>query len=63
MRNRFWNIIRETEWFAVIAIVLLATAFLIAVLIAVEVVTPLLWVLVVTMGFAAVVSSVFSHRR
>lgn len=60
--RRFWNSMREVEWYAVIAIVLLAAAFLLAVLIAASVLTPLLWVLAVTMGFAAVVSAVFSHR-
>ena len=62
MVRRFWNALRETEWYAVIAIVLLAAAFLLAVLIATSVVTPFLWVLAVTMGFAAVVSAIFSHR-
>lgn len=59
---RFWNIVREVEWYAIIAMVLLAAALILAVLIAMSVVTPLLWVLAVVMGFAAVVSSVFSHR-
>lgn len=59
---RFWNRVREVEWYAVIAIVLLVAALLLSVLIAVQAVTPALWVLAVTMGFSAVVSAVFSHR-
>lgn len=59
---RFWNALREVEWYAVIAILLLAAATLLAVLIATSVVTPMLWVLAVTFGFSAVVSAVFSHR-
>jgi len=59
---RFWNIIREVEWYAVIAILLLVVAVILAVLIAIGAVVPLLWVLAVTFGFAAVVAAVFSHR-
>lgn len=59
---RFWNIIREVEWYAIIAMVLLATALILAVLIAMSAVTPTLWVLAVVLGFAAVVAAIFSHR-
>lgn len=60
---RFWNALREIEWYAVIAMVLLISALLLAVLIAIEAVTPLLWVLAVILGFSAVVSAIFSHRN
>lgn len=60
--RRFWNIVRETEWYAVIAMVLLIGALLLAVLIALSAVTPALWVLAVVLGMAAIVSAVFSHR-
>lgn len=60
---RFWNIMREVEWYAVIAIVLLVGALLLAVLIAVQAVTPFLWVLAVVLGFSAVVAAIFSHRN
>ena len=60
--RRFWNVAREVEWFAVLAIVFLAGAILLSMLIAVSAVSPLLWVLTVTFGFAAVVSAIFSHR-
>lgn len=60
---RLWSTLREVEWYAVIAILLLVCALVLAVLIAASVVTPLLWVLAVVLGFSANVSAVFSHRR
>ena len=60
--ERFWNVIREVEWYAVIAIVLLVVALVLSVLIAASLVTSTLWVLAVVLGFSAVVSAVFSHR-
>ena len=60
---RFWNVVREIEWYAVIAMVLLVAALILAVLIAVQAVSSTLWVLAVTLGFSAVVSAVFSHRN
>lgn len=62
MLRKFWNIIRETEWYAVIAMVLLIGALILAVLIALSVVPVLLWVLAVLMTQAAIVSAIFSHR-
>lgn len=59
---RFWNSLREIEWFAVLAIAFLAGAVLLAMLIAVSAIAPTLWVLTVTFGFAAVVCAIFSHR-
>jgi len=60
--RKIWNTLREVEWFAVLAMLLLATATLLAVLIATLVITPLLWVLAVVFGFAAVVCAIFSYR-
>lgn len=62
MLQRFWNVVREVEWYAVFSILLLVFAVLLALLIATSVIEPMLWVLVVTLGFAAVVSAVLSHR-
>lgn len=59
---RFWNVVREVEWYAVLAIVLLVAALVVAVLIAMQMVASSLWVLAVVMGFSAVVAAVFSHR-
>lgn len=59
---RFWNVVREVEWYAVLAIVLLVAALVVAVLIAMQMVASTLWVLAVVMGFSAVVAAVFSHR-
>ena len=59
---RLWNTLREVEWFSVLAVLLLAAATVLAVLIAVSVISPLLWVLAVVFGFAAVVCAVFSYR-
>ena len=61
-KMRFWNVIREIEWYAIIAMALLATALILAVLIAMSAVTATLWVLAVVLGFAAVVAAIFSHR-
>jgi hypothetical protein len=62
MFRRIWNGLRETEWYAVIAIVLLGGALLLAVLIATSAVTAMLWVLAIVLGMAAIVSAIFSHR-
>ncbi len=62
MARRFWNVVREVEWYAVFSILLLVFAVLLALLIALSVIEPMLWVLVVTLGFSAVVSAVLSHR-
>lgn len=60
--RRAFNIIREVEWYAIIALVLLAVAVVLAVLIAVHAINPLLWVLAIVLSFAAVVSAIFSYR-
>lgn len=60
---RFWNVVREVEWYAVIAMVLLIAALILAVLISVQVVPLYLWVLAIVLGFSAVVSAIFSHRN
>jgi Kef-type K+ transport system membrane component KefB len=60
--ERFWKVIREIEWYAVIAIVLLVAALVLAVLIALSVIEPLLWVLAIILTQTAIVSAVFSHR-
>jgi len=52
---RFWNWVRETEWYAVIAILLLAGAVALAV-------WTNLWTLAIVLAIAAVVAAVFSHR-
>lgn len=62
MLRRIWNVFREVEWYAVIAIFLLLSALVLAVLIAVGAVTPWLWVLAIVLTQAAVVSAIFSHR-
>ncbi len=54
--RRFWNGLREVEWYAVIAILLLATAIVITL------VLEALWALAIVLAVAAVVSAVFSHR-
>lgn len=59
---RIWNAIREVEWYAVLSIVLLVIALGLAVLIAMSFIESLLWVLVIVLTQAAVVSAVFSHR-
>lgn len=59
---RFWNVVREVEWYAVIAMVLLVAALILAVLIAIQAAPVYLWVLAVVLGFSAVVSAIFSHR-
>ena len=62
MLRNIWNVVREVEWYAVFSILLLVFAVLLAVLIALGVIEPLLWVLAITLGFSAVVSAVLSHR-
>ncbi len=62
MLRNIWNALRETEWYAVIAMVLRVGALLLAVLIAVKVVEPALWVLAIVLGMSAIVSAIFSHR-
>ena len=59
---RFWNVVREIEWYAVIAMVLLVAALILAILIAIQAVPLYLWVLAIVLGFSAVVSAIFSHR-
>lgn len=59
---RMKSILRETEWYAVIAIVLLVAALVIATLIAAAILTPLMWSLAVVLSCAAIVSAIFSHR-
>lgn len=54
--RRFWNTIREVEWFAVIALMLLVVAVVLAVWV------ETLWVLAIVLSVAAVVSAIFSHR-
>ena len=54
--RRFWNVVRETEWYAIIAILLLVAAVVLAVW------TPALWALAIVLAISAVVSAVFSHR-
>lgn len=53
--QKLWSFLREVEWFAVLALVLLVLA------VALVIFTPL-FQLPVILGFAAVVSAVFSHR-
>ncbi len=60
--ERFWAFIREVEWYAVLSIALLVFALVLAVLIALGAIASLLWVLVIVLTQAAVVSAVFSHR-
>lgn len=60
---RFWKSIREIEWYAVIAILLLLAALVLSVFIAMSAISPLLYTFVVVLGFSAVVSAVFSHRH
>lgn len=62
MLRRFWNAIRETEWYAVIAMLLLTGALVLAVLIAMSIVGYNMWVLAIVMASAAIVSAIFSHR-
>lgn len=52
----FWNTIREVEWFAVIALLLLVAAVALAVW------APTLWALAIVLAISAVVAAVFSHR-
>ena len=52
----FWNTVREVEWFAVIAVLLLIVAVALAVWV------PTLWVLAIVLSISSVVSAVFSHR-
>lgn len=61
MRN-LWNALRETEWYAVIAMVLLVGALLLAVLIALSIIPIILWVLAVILTQTAIVAAIFSHR-
>ena len=55
-RRKAWSRIREVEWFAVIAIILLAAA------IALTLVFNTPWALGIVLAIAAVVSAIFSHR-
>lgn len=54
--RKVWNVLRETEWFAVIALLLLVVAVILAVWVS------HLWVLAIVLSVAAVVSAIFSHR-
>ncbi len=60
--ERFWNVIREIEWYAVFAMILIIGALVLAVLIALTVVPVTLWVLAIVLGLASIVAAVFSHR-
>ena len=53
--RKLWNLARELEWFAIIAVALMATAIAL-------VLFTTLWELPVILGMAAVVSAIFSHR-
>lgn len=53
--GNLWKFIREVEWFAVFALVLIATALAL-------VIFTSLWEVPVVLGLAAIVSAVFSHR-
>jgi uncharacterized membrane protein YdbT with pleckstrin-like domain len=55
MRN-FWAKVREVEWFAVIAIILLVAA------VALTLVFNTPWALAIVLAIAAVVAAIFSHR-
>ena len=55
MRN-FWAKMREVEWFAVIAIILLVAA------VALTLVFNTPWALAIVLAIAAVVAAIFSHR-
>ena len=54
--RRLLNTLREFEWYAVIALLLLVVAVALAVWV------PSLWVLAIVLAISAVVSAVFSHR-
>lgn len=60
--SRFWNVVRELEWFAVIALVFLVTASVLALLIALEVLPFVFSVLALVLTGAAIVSGLFSFR-
>ena len=60
--DRFWAVIREIEWYAVLSIVLLVIALVLAVLIALGIITVLLWVLIIMLTQTAMISAVLSHR-
>ena len=54
--RRFWNALREVEWYAIIALVLLVVAVILSVWV------PTLWVLAIVLSVSAVVAAIFSHR-
>lgn len=53
--RKLWNVLREIEWFAVIAILFIVLALAL-------VIFTTLWELPVILGMAAIVAAVFSHR-
>jgi hypothetical protein len=60
--RQLWNNLREVEWYAVLSIILLFIALVLAVFIAMGAILTQLWVLIIVLTQAAVVSAVLSHR-
>ena len=60
--RKIWNNLREVEWYAVIAMLLLTTALILAVLIAMSVLPLTIWVLAIVLTQTAIVAAIFSHR-